>query len=85
MTTTQQKSPSAPEIETWLIAHVSAAMKIAPQKVDAQKPFEQFGMGSLESVNLISELETWLGRSLDATLVWDYPTIKALAAHLAKG
>jgi acyl carrier protein len=42
-------------------------------------------MGSLEGVALVGALEEWLGRPLDATITWDYPTISALARHLADG
>jgi hypothetical protein len=31
----------------------------------------------------VGKLETWLAVPLDATLLWDHPTIDALAKHLA--
>lgn len=77
------RAATATEIEAWMIAHVSNTLKISPDVVDAERTFEEFGMGSLESVGLIAALEEWLARPLDATLAWDYPTIRALAAHLA--
>jgi acyl transferase domain-containing protein len=33
----------------------------------------------------MGELEAWLGRRLDPTLLYEYPTIDALARHLAPG
>ena len=32
-----------------------------------------------EAVSFAGDLEEWLGRDLPATLLWDYPTLAALA------
>jgi len=82
MTSIDQKSPAAKDIENWLAAYVAKAMKIDLSEIDTRKTFEHYGMGSLEAVSLISELEDWLGRPLDATLMWDYPAIESLAQYL---
>src|SRR5207249_2733002 len=44
-----------------------------------------FGLGSLQAVGLAGDLQEWLGRPLSPTLVYEYPTIEALAQHLAGG
>jgi acyl carrier protein len=79
------KAMTAAEIEAWLTQQLSDTLRIAADKVDPHRTFEQFGMGSLEGVALVGALEEWLGRPLDATITWDYPTISALARHLADG
>jgi hypothetical protein len=33
---------------------------------------------------MVGELEDWLGRPLKSTLLFDYPTVSALAKELAK-
>lgn len=83
MTTDRGRRLAAVEIEAWLTRHVSETLRMPPDTVDPHRTFEQFGMGSLEGVGMVAELEEWLGRPLDATITWDYPTISALAAHLA--
>jgi hypothetical protein len=42
------------------------------------------GMDSLMALELRNRLEASLGLSLSATLVWGYPTVAALAPHLAE-
>ena len=48
-----------------------------------RRPFAGFGLGSLQAVGLAGDLEDWLGRPLSPTLVYEHPTIEALARHLA--
>ena len=73
------------EIVDWLIRHIKEHTHIATRAIDIHAPFVQFGLNSLEVVDLSGELEEWLGRSLSPTILYDYPSIKALARHLAEG
>jgi amino acid adenylation domain-containing protein len=81
-------APSSPSqsrdaITTWLAASVARPLGIRADDVDIRAPMANFGIGSLQAVRLAAELEDWLGRKLSPTLVYDYPTIDALAAFLA--
>lgn len=42
------------------------------------------GLTSLLALELRNRLERALGRSLSATLAWNYPTVVSLAAHLSE-
>ncbi len=67
-------------IAAWLAARVAEPLGIRPDEVDLRAPLAGFGIGSLRAVRLAADLEAWLGRKLSPTLVYDYPTIDALAA-----
>jgi len=41
-------------------------------------------LDSVAAVGLAGELEDWLDVELPATILWDYPTIAALAEYLAR-
>jgi acyl carrier protein len=69
-------------IQAWLINKVSAALSLSPDHIDPRETFSSFGLDSRTAVSLSGDLERWLGRRLPPTLVWDYPTIDALAEHL---
>jgi hypothetical protein len=50
--------------------------------VDSHKTFKSQGLDSLTALELCNRLETGLKISLSPTLVWNYPNIALLAAHL---
>ena len=56
----------------------------AADSIDPQTPLNEMGLDSLLAVELRNLLGTGLGTSLPATLVFDYPTVTALAGYIAK-
>ena len=65
-------------------AQVAAAMGLAsPQLLDRSAGFFQSGMDSLMSVTLQRSISESLGEVLPAAVVFDYPTVEALADYLA--
>ena len=70
------------EIRTWLLSRIAERSSFSPEAVDIHQPFSEFGLDSLETLNLMMELEEWLGRELEATIAWDYPTVEGIARHL---
>ncbi len=56
------------------------------QALDKEQPLQKMGLDSLMAVELRNVLSTGLGlkRALPATLLFDYPTITAVADYLAK-
>ena len=63
---------------------VAAAMGlVSPQSLDLSAGFFQSGMDSLMSVTLQRSLSESLGEALPASVVFDYPTVEALAGYLA--
>jgi acyl transferase domain-containing protein/acyl carrier protein len=63
-------------------AHV---LGLAPGKVvDAKRPLRELGLDSLMSVELRNALAASLNIPLNATVLFDYPTVELLARYLAK-
>ena len=54
------------------------------QQLDLKQPLSDLGLDSLMAVELRSVLGKDLGRSLSATLVFDYPTVATLSDYLAE-
>jgi acyl carrier protein len=77
------KQYSKEEIQDWLVEHLSSLLGIEPDAIDATVPFERYGLDSSSAVGLTGELEEWLNREVDPTLLYDYPTIEAQAIYLA--
>jgi acyl carrier protein len=75
--------PSQEVIETWLIERLAAELDVSPESIDTDTPFQHYGLGSVQIVGIIGDLEEWLRRSLSPTLGWNFPCVAALAQHLA--
>ncbi|TMQ12149.1 MAG: hypothetical protein E6J91_21435 [Deltaproteobacteria bacterium] len=71
------------EVATWLIEQLAERLGVPRDSIDPHEPFASYGLTSREAVVLSGELEERLGRALSPTLVWDHPTIAALAGFLA--
>ncbi|WP_410583624.1 SDR family NAD(P)-dependent oxidoreductase [Amycolatopsis sp. lyj-108] len=71
------------EIRAWLVARVAERTGLPADQVDPDRPLHESGLSSRESMELAAELGRYLGRPLPPTLVWQYPTIAALAARLS--
>ncbi|MEO8804875.1 MAG: type I polyketide synthase [Burkholderiaceae bacterium] len=70
-------------IESVVKDAVSKVLKISPARLDPRKALGAMGLNSLMAMELRNRVEAALGRSLSATLAWNYPTVEALATHLA--
>lgn len=62
---------------------LAAVLKMEAGDIDPEKPFGQMGLDSLTAVELKNLCESRTGLRLSATLAWNYPTVRTLAAHLA--
>jgi acyl carrier protein len=75
--------PSAAEIQSWIAAYLADLLGVDAEDVDISLPFDRYGLDSSVAIGLTGDLEDWLQTRLDPTLLYDYPTVAALAKHLA--
>jgi myxalamid-type polyketide synthase MxaE and MxaD len=72
------------KLVAFLIEQVAKVLRIGKsRKLDPDRGFFDLGMDSLTSVELKNQLQKLLGRSLPSTLIFDYPSVEALAGYLA--
>ncbi|MGS2642122.1 beta-ketoacyl synthase N-terminal-like domain-containing protein [Streptosporangium sp. LJ11] len=64
-------------------AEIAAVMRLAPEDLATRRPLVEQGLDSVMTVMVRRRLEKRFGRRLPATLLWQQPTISAIADHLA--
>ena len=74
--------PTRAEIARALTEAVAARLKVPAEEVDPRQPIAAYGLQSVDMVGLVGELERLTGVELPATLVWEFPTVDALADFL---
>jgi acyl carrier protein len=70
-------------IVEWLTDWLSRELRIASQAISRHHSFADYGLDSVTAVEMVMALGEWLHHPLEATIVWNFPTIDALAAYLA--
>jgi acyl carrier protein len=77
---------TAAEIEEWLLLYLPEELKKEgiTSELDVTVPFDRLGLSSATAVAMAGSLEEWLGREVDPTLPYDYPTIRRLSRYLAE-
>ncbi|XXX73393.1 SDR family NAD(P)-dependent oxidoreductase [Sorangium sp. So ce134] len=71
------------EVQAAVRAEVARVLGLgAAADFSPERPLQELGFDSLMAVQLRNALAARLGRRLPATLVFDYPTVAALARHL---
>jgi acyl-CoA synthetase (AMP-forming)/AMP-acid ligase II/acyl carrier protein len=70
-------------ITAWLVSRLARESGMDPDEIDLGQPFASYGVDSARALLLVGDLETWLGRDLPPIVLWNYPTVEALARHLA--
>lgn len=81
-TTSPSKDSAKRELRTRIITWLANRLRIPVSEVQAGRSFADYGLDSVSSVELAQSLSDSLGRELDATVVWSFATIDALAEYL---
>jgi acyl-CoA synthetase (AMP-forming)/AMP-acid ligase II/acyl carrier protein len=65
------------------IANLAAALLgLDLEDIEVDRPFGEIGLDSITAVELVEEVGSALGREVPGTLLFDFPTIVAIAGHL---
>jgi acyl carrier protein len=71
------------ELADWLTIKVAGYLNVAPDTIDIDTPLADCGIDSVLGMTLCVDLQCEKGFDVETTIVWDYPTIDAIATHLA--
>jgi acyl-CoA synthetase (AMP-forming)/AMP-acid ligase II/acyl carrier protein len=77
-------APDASRIRAWIARWVAARHAIDPEALGGDVPLQEFGLDSMDAIELVYALEDWLRLPLDATLLWRAATLDALAIEIER-
>jgi phthiocerol/phenolphthiocerol synthesis type-I polyketide synthase C len=70
-------------IESHVCAELSSVLRLPASRIDKDKRLGAMGLDSLMAVTFVRRLSSSFGVPIPATVAFNYPTVSALAAHLA--
>ncbi|SEM06925.1 polyketide synthase Pks13 [Rhodococcus maanshanensis] len=73
------------QLREWLRNWVAEATGQPVDQISDDRPMEEFGLSSRDAVALSGEIEELVGITLNATVVYQHPTIAALATLIIEG
>lgn len=76
--------PDADALAGWIAGWIACRLRVPAADVSLDLPFEEVGLDSIGSVELVVALEQALERDIPETMIWDCRTIGGLAAALAR-
>ncbi|MGB7871869.1 MAG: type I polyketide synthase [Mycobacterium sp.] len=72
------------ELQSGLRVILARELQMPEAELDLDRPFAEFGLNSVMAMTVRRDTEQFVGIELSATMLFNYPTIVALAEHLAK-
>jgi phthiocerol/phenolphthiocerol synthesis type-I polyketide synthase A len=72
------------ELEAGLRVILARELHMPEAELELDRPFAELGMNSVMAMSVRRDTELFVGIELSATMLFNYPTIVALAGHLAK-
>jgi acyl carrier protein len=70
------------ELADWLTMKVAGYLNVPPHTIYIDTPLADVGIDSVLGMTLCADLECEKGFAVETTIVWDYPSIDAIAAYL---
>lgn len=72
------------ELEDGLRRIIAGELRLPEADLDTDRPFAELGLNSLMAMAIRREAEQLVGIELSATMLFNHPTVAALASYLAK-
>lgn len=69
-------------VQAWLSSRITSYGKRAELGFDPDMDFAEIGLDSVYALTLCGDIEDQYGLEVDPEIMWDYPTIRTLAAEL---
>lgn len=91
VTTDSAQQKAAPKIKTekalitdFLIRELAVILEVSEEDIETEVAFDRYGVDSKSAVQLTGKLSTFIGKTVEPTVLYSFPTIDSLSAHLAE-
>ena len=78
-----EPTPDGRRLEELLRETVARSLRLSPEEVEPETSFAEYGADSIISVDLVREINLALGIELKTTALFNYSTVRTLAAYIA--
>lgn len=72
------------QIVEWCRQHIATLLDFPVERIPADAEFDSFGLDSAAAVSLVVDLEEWLGAEVSPSLLFEFPTVQALAGEVLR-
>jgi acyl-CoA synthetase (AMP-forming)/AMP-acid ligase II/alkylation response protein AidB-like acyl-CoA dehydrogenase/acyl carrier protein len=79
---TPSRTARTRELSAWVSAWLARRLQTGVPEIESVRSFADHGLDSVAAVELAKALSDKLGRELDETLLWSFPTIDALVRYV---
>ena len=69
-------------IEAGLFSWIARELGLPPEALETSESLLNYSLSSVTAMMLVGDLEEWMELTLPPTMVWDYPSISAIANAL---
>jgi acyl carrier protein len=74
--------PAGRDLRSLLNRLICEILRMPEERIDHDRPFSDYGLDSILAVDLVRQLGQELGMAVPTTVLFDFPTVARLAAHL---
>ncbi|MEV6652589.1 acyl carrier protein [Streptomyces sp. NPDC051219] len=75
---------TAAGLEEWLTDRVAFHLHRSAEDIDPTTPLADYGIDSVAAIGICGEIEERYRLPVSPTIAYDFPTVRAIVAHLAE-
>jgi acyl carrier protein len=79
----EEGTRSTRAIADWISDYIATRLGIETSSMALDAPFSDFGIDSAFAVVMSGDIAHWIGHDVPPNLLYEYPTVNALARHIA--
>jgi acyl carrier protein len=67
----------------WLSAQLASYLEVPASAISPMVPLAEMGVDSVHAISLVGDVEAYFDIDVDATLIFDYPTLAGIADFIS--